>query len=143
MLAYIPVHFSRADSKWSMPYAQQVKLWLHGVIASEGFTNEGVTCVWCSDEHLRNINIQYLNHPDYTDVITFNYGESGKVSGDIFISTDRVRENASHFGTGVFVEMHRVMVHGVLHLCGYSDKTPSQKREMTEKEDFYLSLRTF
>lgn len=101
--------------------------------------------VWCSDEALWEINKRFLNHDNYTDIITFDYteGPGSPMSADLFISTERVRENAVGIGTSFTEELHRVMIHGLLHLCGYGDKTPHEKSEMTEKEDYYLSLRTF
>ena len=85
-------------------------------------------------------NIKYLNHDYLTDVITFNYCEDRTVSGDILISVERVRENAKSYNVSFFTEIKRVIVHGLLHLLGYDDKTNSSKQEMTEKEDFYLNL---
>ena len=89
------------------------------------------------------MNRQYLNHDYYTDVITFDYCTEDHVSGDIFISIDRVVDNAQNMGVSSNDELHRVMVHGLLHLLGYQDKEPSDKEQMTAKEDFYLSLRPF
>lgn len=88
------------------------------------------------------MNIQYLNHKTYTDIITFDNSEAPKLlEGDIFISVDRVKENAEKLKIPFVHELHRVMIHGVLHLLGYSDKTPRKKAEMRKKEDAYLSLR--
>ena len=91
-----------------------------------------------------NINQQYLDHDTYTDIITFDNSEKdGVIEGDIFISIDRIRENAAKFDTGETNELHRVMIHGALHLLGYKDKTPTSKSQMTAKEDEYLSKRNF
>jgi rRNA maturation RNase YbeY len=87
------------------------------------------------------MNVQYLKHDTLTDIITFDYTEDGKISGDLFISIERVEENAVVYSRSVAEELHRVIVHGVLHLCGYTDKKPSEKETMTHKEDHYLSLR--
>ncbi len=89
------------------------------------------------------MNIKYLNHKTLTDIITFDYSEKSIISGDIFISIDRVRENAKLLKNSIKDELHRVMIHGVLHLCGYSDKKPADKEKMTKAENKYLSLRTF
>ena len=98
--------------------------------------------IFCTDEYLREINIQFLKHKTYTDIITFNYNPSKtEIEGEIYISIDRVRENADTYKTDFLTELNRVMIHGVLHLLGYNDKNKSEKRAMREKEDSYLSLR--
>ena len=93
--------------------------------------------IFCSDEHLRGINVEYLAHDYYTDVITFPYTDQA-VHGDVFISIDRVRDNATSLGVEFTNELYRVMAHGTLHLAGYEDKTDEKKAEMRAKEDFYL-----
>jgi rRNA maturation RNase YbeY len=111
------------------------------VIATESKELGFVNFVFCSDEYLRQINLQYLNHASYTDIITFDNSESKQiVEGDIFISVDRVKENASKFSRPFQEELHRVIIHGILHLVGYSDKGPIRKVRMTKKEDACLSL---
>jgi rRNA maturation RNase YbeY len=115
--------------------------WLHDAAKEEGGEISFLNYVFCNDEYLLEINRQYLEHEDYTDIITFPYAEeAGKVEGDIFISIDRVRENANLFIVSFEHELHRVMIHGLLHLLGYNDKTASDKEKMTEKEDYYLEL---
>ncbi len=99
--------------------------------------------ILCSDDYLLNININYLNHNYYTDIITFNYVEGEVISGDLFISIDRVKENAIKFETTYIKELYRVIFHGLLHLIGYNDKTKDEKKIMREKEDLYLSLVDF
>ena len=99
--------------------------------------------VFCSDKYLLKINRKYLNHNYFTDVITFENPTSEAISGDIFISYDRVKDNAKSLRQSRLDELHRVMIHGLLHLLGYSDKNPDQQKVMKSKEDFYLSLRTF
>jgi rRNA maturation RNase YbeY len=106
----------------------------------EGRDPGSVTFIYCSDVYLREINRKYLKTNSITDVISFEYNEDGIVSGDIFISVDRVRENASYYKIPLQTELRRVMVHGLLHLIGYRDKTDKDKSAMTEKEDLYLSL---
>jgi len=97
--------------------------------------------VFCSDDYLLRMNQEYLNHKTLTDIITFdNSEEEGTIGGDIFISVDRVRENSVVFQSGLESELHRVMIHGVLHLSGYSDKSTHDKASMRGKEDAYLSL---
>lgn len=100
---------------------------------------DSVNCIFCSDEYLKNINVTYLKRDYYTDIITFPYLEE-KVSGDIFISIDRIIENAKDFETGFDNELRRVLIHGFLHLCNYEDYDSDQKKIMTNKEDHYLNF---
>jgi probable rRNA maturation factor len=97
-----------------------------------------ITLVFCSDDYLLKMNEQYLKHDYYTDIITFDYSEKSFISGDLFISTERVSENAVKFATSFAKELYRVIFHGVLHLAGYNDKTGVQQQQMREKEDNYL-----
>jgi len=97
-----------------------------------------ISIVLCSDKYLLEINIEYLKHNYYTDIITFNYVEGNLISGDLFISVDRVKENSIVFNTGLIKELYRVIFHGILHLIGYNDKTEEEKRIMKTKEDLYL-----
>ena len=114
--------------------------WLEQVVIREKKTLGEIVCVFCDDKYLLEKNIKYLNHDYLTDVITFDYCEDRVVSGDILISVERVRENGKSYNVSFFTEIKRVIVHGLLHLLGYDDKTNSSKQEMTEKEDFYLNL---
>ena len=120
---------------------RKVREWLLRLIQAEKQRPAPITFIFCDDAYLLEINQQYLQHDTYTDIITFDYTSSEGVSGDIFISLDRVRENATERGLRVRDELHRVMAHGVLHLLGYKDKTPAQQATMTGKEDYSLSLR--
>jgi rRNA maturation RNase YbeY len=113
-------------------------LWLNSVVVSEGFNCGPITVVFCSDEYLLEMNQKYLDHDYYTDIITFDYSEEDDVSGDLFVSADMVKDNAETIGLDYLEEVKRVCVHGVLHLCGYKDKTAEESREMRDKEDFYL-----
>lgn len=114
--------------------------WLEKVIESEGKIAGEISYIFCSDDYLYKMNVQYLNHDTLTDVITFDYTEANKISGDIFISIPRVEENASDFGKTFADELNRVMVHGILHLCGYKDKTTKDEKIMRLKEDEKLEL---
>lgn len=98
-----------------------------------------ISLIFCSDNFLLEINTNYLNHNYYTDIITFNYVEGEVISGDLFISIERVKENAIAFETTCIMELYRVIFHGLLHLVGYNDKTKEEKKIMREKEDLYLS----
>jgi probable rRNA maturation factor len=111
---------------------------LESLIGSENFDSGEITIVFCTDDYLLEMNKRYLNHDFYTDIITFDYSENGVISGDLFISFDRVKDNADSFSVSVDNELKRVIYHGVLHLCGYKDKTEKDKKEMREKENYYL-----
>ena len=113
--------------------------WLSDVVRSEGGALGEITIVFMNDNELLEYNKEYLKHNYYTDIITFDYTGSGVVSGDLLISIDRVRDNASSFSQSFINELHRVCVHGVLHLLGYKDKTPEDQKDMRAKEDFYLN----
>ena len=115
--------------------------WLKMVAGSEIKTLGDISIIFCSDNYILDVNIRYLHHDYFTDVITFDYCEGDKLSGDLFISIDSVRENAIEFGTEFDEELHRVIVHGLLLLIGYDDQTPEDQKVMREKEDYYLSLR--
>lgn len=119
-----------------------IKKWLNSVAEQEGRKITALSFIFCSDEYLHKINVEYLNHDTLTDVITFQYseGKTADVEGDIFISIDRIKENAESFKTTFENELHRVMIHGTLHLLGYGDKTPEEKLKMTEKENKYLAI---
>lgn len=117
----------------------KISTWLQDVIRSENYIFSTLTYIFCDDEYLYNINVEHLQHDTYTDVITFQYSEHA-VDGDIFISIDRIKENAVNFAVTTEHELHRVMVHGLLHLMGYKDKTQADKALMTQKEDFYLAM---
>lgn len=108
------------------------------LVMSENHTLGDLSVVFCSDERLLEINKNYLGHDFYTDIITFDYSEGKTVSGDLMISVDRIAENAGSNKVDLLEELHRVVFHGVLHLCGYKDKTAKEKEIMRSKEDHYL-----
>lgn len=114
--------------------------WIKQVIASEGKRVGDISFIFCSDSYLLNVNKKYLEHDYFTDIITFDYVEGLVISGDIFISVDRVNENSVEFETTVTDELNRILIHGILHLLGYKDKQKKDKLLMTEKEDFYLNV---
>lgn len=113
--------------------------WLMLVCKDEEKVLGEVSYIYVDDNHLLEINNEFLNHDYYTDIITFDYSEGGVVSGDLFISTDRVKDNALSLEGDWLDELNRVMVHGVLHLCGYGDKSDEEAKLMRDKEDFYLN----
>ena len=109
------------------------------IIDNEGFNKENIVIVFCSDSFLLDLNKKHLNHDYFTDIITFSYTTLDRISGDLFISVDRVKENALKEGVSFERELERVVYHGVLHLCGYNDKTPEEIKEMRSKENYYLN----
>jgi rRNA maturation RNase YbeY len=115
-----------------------VKAQIKSLIKTENKKAGDLCFIFCSDNFLLEMNKKHLNHDYYTDVITFDYTVDNIISGDIFISVERVDENAREFGVAFDHELSRVMYHGVLHLCGYGDKSENEKQTMREKEDFYL-----
>ena len=116
--------------------------WIINSIINESKRVGELSFIFCTDEYLLEKNIQFLDHDTYTDIITFNYCEGDIISGDIFVSVERVTENANAFGVDFEDELDRVLIHGVLHLAGYQDKRKEEVNTMREKEDFYLSLRS-
>ena len=118
---------------------EDINLWINSVIIEEGMIIGELVYVLCNDEYLLKKNIQFLNHNTLTDVITFDYSQDEIISGDILISTERVVENAKIFNVNYLTELHRVMVHGLLHLLGYKDKTEKDANTMREKENYYLN----
>jgi len=138
------IHFFEEDISFKLKDKNKVKAWVKATIASEGYQLQELNYIFCSDAYLLQINRQYLDHDTFTDIITFDNSEKEKVvTGDIFISIDRIRENAAKFDTGLANELHRVIIHGALHLLGYTDKTADAKKFMTSKEDHYLGIRNF
>ncbi len=133
------ISFSTVEIDYTLKNKLKVKNWVKTIVETEGKVAGDITFVFCNDEYLGTMNEKYLNHTTLTDIITFDYSEAGKLSGDIFISIDRVKENAGNFNVTFPVELGRVMAHGVLHLSGYKDKSPGDKLVMRGKEDFYLT----
>ncbi|WP_418497803.1 rRNA maturation RNase YbeY [Flagellimonas sp.] len=114
--------------------------WITRIFESESFVAGQIDYIFCTDDYLLELNKQYLNHDTLTDIITFDYTKGKTISGDIFISTDRVKENADAFGVAFENELHRVMSHGLLHLMGYGDKTVEEKAEMRRKEEEKIKM---
>ena len=143
-MARLPIHFFSEDVSFTLKQKLKIRSWIHQTIISEGYNLGELSFIFASDEYVLNINREYLQHDTYTDIITFDNSEEDKlIIGDIFISIDRVRENAANFKVNEADELHRVMIHGTLHLLGYPDKGKIAKSIMTGKEDHYLSLREF
>jgi rRNA maturation RNase YbeY len=117
--------------------------WISKVCINENYNLGDISLIFCSDEYLLDMNRTHLDHDYYTDIITFDYTDNQIVSGDLFISIDRVRDNASDFNVSFEHELHRVIIHGVLHLCGYKDKSDDEEKLMRTKENNALSLISF
>lgn len=115
--------------------------WLRMVAESEVRRLGNVSIIFCSDNYILDVNQRYLGHDYFTDIITFDYCEGDRLSGDLFISVDSVRENAIEYGTEFKDELNRVIVHGILHLIGYDDHTEDEVKTMREKENYYLDIR--
>jgi len=117
-----------------------IKKWIKNAILQEKHSLGELNYVFCDDIYLLKINRDYLNHDTFTDIISFDYTIGKQINGDIYISIDRIKENAKLYKTTFYNELLRVMIHGVLHYCGYKDKTDADKKIMRSKEDYYLSL---
>ena len=135
------IRYFTEDIKFDLQGKLANNRWLRFVAEAEAKRIGDINIIFCSDPYILDVNINYLGHDYYTDIITFDYVEGDVLSGDLFISIDSVRENASFYGAGFPVELRRVMVHGILHLIGYDDHTPEEQAVMRSKEDYYLSLR--
>jgi rRNA maturation RNase YbeY len=138
------IRFFTEDSSVVLKNKAKLRDWFINTAKAEGNCIKELNYIFCSDAYLLEMNQSYLNHDTYTDIITFDTSENdGKVLGDIFISIDRIKENAKNFGVTESEELHRVMIHGLLHLLGYGDKSKAEKTTMTEKENHHLALRPF
>ena len=135
------IHFFQEKIDFSFKESVAAKKWLPAFAVDHAFKIRELNYIFCNDAYLSQINQQYLNHDTLTDIITFDHSEtSGAIEGDIFISIERVKENAEKYNTPFERELFRVMVHGLLHLMGYDDKTPAQKKVMRRKEEEFLTL---
>lgn len=144
-MAIRDISFFSEDIDFTLQHKQKIRQWIVATAKAEGLSRIAeLNFIFCSDEYLLDINKQYLNHDTYTDIVTFdNSEEPGTLAGDIYISVERVQDNASKFGVPEWDELCRVIIHGVLHLCGYLDKKKDDKTLMTQKEDEYLEKRDF
>ena len=132
--------FNFEDVNFQLPEQSRLEKWIDFAITNEGCFTGNVTYIFCSDEYLLDVNKQYLNHDYYTDIITFDYVKDGLISGDMFISYDRLQDNANSFGVSFENELLRVMIHGVMHLVGYDDFTGEQEAEIHKMENFYIDV---
>lgn len=113
--------------------------WIKDIAAKHGKTIGEIAYIFCDDDKILEVNRQYLGHDYYTDIITFNYCEKDKLSGDIFVSIDTVKSNSETFNTDYYDELSRVIIHGILHLCGFNDKTDDESKEMRKQEDLAIA----
>lgn len=135
------VNFYNADRTFSLPIKRLLQRFIEELFCLEQYFLEKIDYIFCSDEYLLHINKTFLQHDYYTDIITFNLSDSkAKVVGEVYISLDRVKENARGLNIRYGVEELRVIIHGALHLCGYKDKTKKEIAEMRQKEDYYLAF---
>lgn len=144
-MALKDISFFSEDIEFTLKDKAKVRNWIAETVKAEGFKRVAeLSFVFCSDTYLLAINKEYLDHDTYTDIVTFDTSEDEDViAGDIFISVDRTRENAAKFAVSDTDELHRVLIHGILHLCGFLDKTKTDKELMTAKENEYLAKRIF
>jgi len=128
------------ENNFELPNEDQIATWISRVILSENKKEGEINYIFCNDDYLLNLNEQYLDHDTLTDIISFDYSVGNEIHGDIFISTERVKENAIDFKATFEEELQRVIVHGVLHYCGYKDKTEDDERLMRNKEDEKINM---
>lgn len=134
------IQFFSEDITFDMMHQNTVKSWIQNIAEEHNFTIEALNYIFCSDDYLLDINKTYLNHDYYTDIITFdNSQEDQTLLSDVFVSIDRIKENARDLNIEFTKELHRVLIHGVIHLFGYSDQTEEEKLTMRQKEDTCLS----
>lgn len=135
------IHFFEEDISFQLEEPNKIINWVQEIINQHQQSLEEINYIFCSDSYLLNINQEYLNHDTFTDIVTFNNSEeANKIESDIFISIDRIKENANSYNKSFEHELYRVMIHGVLHLLGFDDKTEEEKSVMREKEEACLSL---
>lgn len=137
------VTFQCEDTNFLPTHRRALRNWVIACAEQFGCQIGNIAYIFCSDDYLLEMNRKHLDHDYYTDIITFDYSEGALLSGDLFISIDRVRDNARSYKQPVANELHRVMIHGVLHLMGYDDKSPQAADEMRKLEECCLTLRSF
>ena len=135
------INFFTEDISFTLKNKTAIRNWIKKVVQTKGAIITEINYIFCSDDYLKEVNVQYLDHDYFTDIITFdNSDKENNLEGDIYISIDRVEENSQQFSKPFENELHRVMIHGVLHLLGYGDKTESEAKQMRQEEETSLSL---
>jgi len=135
----MPIVYHKEEIEFQLPKEERLTVWLESIATSKDKVISQVSYIFCSDEYLLNINKEYLNHDYYTDIITFPYKQGKEIESDIFISIDRIKENATTFNSTFEKELIRVLAHGLLHLIGYKDKTEEDEKEMRGMEDWAIA----
>lgn len=128
------------ETDFELQNEDRIAEWISAVIKEEQFNEGEINYIFCDDDYLLKLNIEFLNHDTLTDIISFDYTMGKQINGDIYISIERVKENALDFKTEFITELKRVMVHGVLHYCGYKDKSEEDEAMMRSKENYYIQL---
>ena len=137
------VSFQNDKIKFTLKDKSKIRKWVNAIILGEKKKKGQINFVFTSDETLLEMNKKYLKHDTYTDILTFDYSEGKIIGGDVIISVERVKENAAKFKTNFEEELRRVMIHGILHLCGYKDKTKANSLKMRKQEDLALKIYKF
>ena len=134
------IHFYAEEIEFPEIDKKHIIVWIKQVAALHDKRVGEISYLFCSDTKILEVNREFLQHDYYTDIITFDYSEGDRISGDIYISLDTVQSNADSFKNNYFTELHRVIIHGILHLCGQNDKSEDEQNEMTQKENEALEL---
>ncbi|MFC2107504.1 rRNA maturation RNase YbeY [Bacteroidota bacterium] len=134
------VYFFSEGINYTIPHKKIIREWIYNCIQAESKKQGNINLIFCNDNYLHKLNLEYLNHNTLTDIITFNNSEGDIINADIFISHERAAENAKKFRLKKSTEIYRLIIHGILHLIGYNDKVAEEKQSMSAKEDYYLSL---
>ncbi|UII28261.1 rRNA maturation RNase YbeY [Fulvivirga maritima] len=134
------IHFFQEDTEFKLSNPEPTQTWINKIIENEGYKLQELNFIFCSDDYLYDMNMEYLDHDTLTDIITFDNSEDAEmIEGDIFVSIDRIKDNADSMNIPFETELHRVLIHGVFHLLGYGDKTEEEKTIMRSKEDESLT----
>lgn len=134
------IYYNSEDTKLPKIQKRKISQWIKSVVKKHNYKVGDISYIFCSDEVILRVNREYLQHDYYTDIITFDYTEGDRISGDLFISLDTVKTNAEKFGTPYKEELHRVIIHGILHLCGIDDKGPGEREVMEQNENDALEM---
>ena len=131
------------ENDFKLQNSKELLLWISNIIKAEGFEEGEISFIFCNDDYLHKLNVDFLNHDTLTDIISFDNSIGKQLHGDVYISTERVRDNAKSYKTLFLDELHRVIIHGILHFCGFKDKSEEDITKMRDKEEQALSLRNF
>ncbi len=133
------IHYIAENIDLPISNTRSITKWVNLIAAQYGKKTANISYIFCTDDRILEVNKQYLQHDYYTDIITFDYSENNLIAGDIFISLDTIKSNSTEYGVDFEEELHRIIIHGILHLCGQDDKTPALRIEMTQKENDALA----